>query len=100
MKELIFVVVAVIVIGLAAAAEQLGLFVPLKGRKYRALSVLVVLPIALLCGLGVTYVFIALPVWLSFPLALVLVALCVALAIFLVGRILPDKIRSREDEDY
>jgi len=100
MKVAIFVVVAAIVVGIALCAEQLGLPVPLKGRKYRALSVMAILPIAILCALAVGYIFTALAIWLSLPLALLIVALCVALAIFLVGRILPDKIRSREDEDY
>ena len=99
MKQLIFAIIAAIVIGIAAAAEQLGIPVPLKGRKYRALAVLAIFPIALLCALAVSYTFTACPLWLSLLVAPLIVALAVALAIFLVGRILPDKIRRREEED-
>ena len=100
MKELIFVVVAAIVTGIGLAAEQLGLPVPLKGRKYRFLSSLAILPIALLCALAVVYTGTTSPVWISLILMPATVAGGVALSIFLVGRALPDKIRNREDEDY
>ena len=100
MKELILAIVAAILIGIGAAAEQLGLPVPLKGRKYRALAVLAIFPIALLCAAAVGYTYTALPVWIVLLLAPVIVAIGVALAIFLVGRILPDKIRDRQERDY
>jgi len=100
MKGLILVVIAAVVLGIGLAAEQFGLPVPLKGRKYRALSVLVILPIALVCALAVGYTFVVVPLWAGLIIAPILVTLCVAFAILLVGRILPAKISSREDEDY
>ena len=91
---------ALIIAGLAVAycaAGELGLPVPLGGRKYRALSMLAVLPIALLCALAISYAYTAWPRWVIFLLAPVTVALGVALAIFLVGRALPAKISNREE---
>ena len=99
MKVLVLVVLAAMVTGAAAAAEQLGLPVPLRGRKYRAFAVLAIFPIALLCALAAGYGLTAWAAWLSVLLTPIIVGLGVALAIFLVGRILPEKISSRGERD-
>ncbi|HKM89586.1 MAG TPA: hypothetical protein VJX29_03140 [Candidatus Acidoferrales bacterium] len=97
MKVLIVAVIAAIVIGIAAAAEQLGIGTQLKDRRGRFLTVLGVTPIAVVCGMVITYIYLAGPLWLLLVSSPLIVALGVAAAIFLVGRSLPDKISNREE---
>ena len=97
MKQIIIVVVG-LVAGLAATAlEQLGIGTRLRDRKGRFLSVLIVMPIALVCAVAIAYSYLEAPLWLMLVLAPMIVALGVTAGILLVGRSLPDKISSRAE---
>ena len=89
-------VIALIVLGLGAALQELGLPLQVKGTKYRALSLLAITPIAVSCGAAVGYFYSALPVWASVALTVLTLAGGVAAAIFVVSLILPSKISTRE----
>ena len=98
MMRIILTFVVGIVLGIVVSLlEQLGIGTQLRDRKGRFLSLLGVVPIAVVCCLVMVYLYIAGPMWLLLLLSPFLVVLGVAAGIYLVGRILPDRISTREE---
>jgi hypothetical protein len=91
-------VAAGFLLGVALALfQQLGIGTQLRNLKGRFLSLLGITPIALVCAMVITYFYLSAPSWLLLVVSPLIVALGVAAGIFLVGRILPDKISNREE---
>ena len=98
MMPIILTVAVGVVLGVAVAAfEQLGIGTQLRDGKKRFAALVIVSPIAIVCGLVTTYTYLSAPLWLLMVLSPLIVALGVTAAIFLVGRSLPDKISNRNE---
>jgi hypothetical protein len=87
-------VLASIIIGIGEYGLGLGLL-GLKDEKYRLTSLLVITPIAILCCLTVVYIGLSLPIWMSLLLSPLILVGGIAVALLLVNRALPRKIRER-----
>jgi hypothetical protein len=98
MKYLIGILVLSVLAGIANGLGDVGVGLLPRDAKYRLRSLLVIMPIATACAAGVALVFISLPNWLCLLLTPLILAAGVAMGIFLVGRILPEKIRTREEQ--
>ena len=98
MKSIIVVAIVGVLLSIVLAAfEQLGIGTQLRDRKGRFLSVLGVTFIGAVCALAITYIYLVGSLWLLLVLSPLIVALGVAGGIFLVGRILPNKISNRQE---
>jgi membrane protein YdbS with pleckstrin-like domain len=77
--------------------EWMGVGVSERDVTQRVLATVVLFALALACTLGFVWMWMSWPFWIAFPSGLLLISAGVAIAIFLVGRIVRKKVKAPYD---
>ncbi len=86
-----------ILLAVAGSLESFALGLPEKGARYRALSLVATLPIAVASALACVRFYEVLPLWFALPGGMVVLGLGFAVIHFIVDRIVPKKIKSSDE---
>jgi|ERR1700693_1428045 len=98
MRVLIWSVFLVVFSGIILAIGEYGIglgLLGLKDERYRLTSLLVIVPIAILCCLLIVYLGLSLPIWMSLILSPLILVAGITVSLCVVNRSLPRKIRER-----